>query len=201
MSQIHPLTSYDKELSLEAQKHSKESLYEAYLIEERANKKSQEHFNNLQRDYKSIEFQRDYYHKAYYRQHFLHEIAMEDYDGQTVQEQIDVFFNSDWYIYETKSGGYYAMTHEKEKGFYNIFAAWHNPKKWRQEVKDMSELIQDIYNAADKPIYFSHSSYYKNVIANHSVEVQEGVFQLIMNEQDMKAFMEHFIPFDTKEKE
>lgn len=194
---ISPKTEYPAELVQQSKQYTKPQLYDAFNTEHHARIQSDERFNGLLTQYKSLEYQKDWYKENYFRTHFKHEIAMEDYKGKSVQQQIDEFFAGDWYIYETEAGGYFAMTNHTN--FYNIFAAWTNPKVWRKEYKDMTALVQSIYDSADKPIYFSHSSYYKNVIANHSVEVADGVFQLILNEQDLEAFMEHYEPFKTNE--
>lgn len=157
----------------ETSKYTKEQLHEAFTIEALTRKQLQEQLKQAEKNAAQLRYDRDRFQDKYMMLHIKKYMGNLP-DGQSIDDEIDKFFRDPTrQIYFTPSGGYYCLVQQEECVF--ITFAWHNPDKWRAEIRDMTSLIRSIAGVSRMPIRWSGKV---NVLKNHSEEVMPGLYQL-----------------------
>jgi len=155
---------------VEMDKHDKQTIYEAYSIEAAQRKYLNKLLNKERKEVARMRFQSQAWQDLWLEQDIRANVKIEG----DMDEAIDYYFgHPDRQVFFTPNNGYYAMTDEGE--YLSIIFANYNHKKWREELKDMSDLIKVIAGATNKPIMYTGVN---NVLRNHSVEVEPGLYQL-----------------------
>lgn len=153
--------------------HDKQTIYEAYSLETAVRKQLNVQLNDERKVSAQMKYERDKYMDDWLRLHIEKHVTVEG----DMQEALDGYFNDiNRQVFFTPSGGYCCVMQEEDCLF--IVFAWHNPKKWRAEVRDMTELIKHIAQYAQMPIRYTGVT---NIFKNHSVEIEEGLWELKLN--------------------
>ena len=154
------------------EQYDKKQLFEAFQTEYDTRKKLESDLKKERRLSAKYLYERDRYMEDWLRLHIQENVTVKG----DMNEALDEYFtHKQRKVYFTPSGGYYCIIQQEECLF--IVFAWHNPKKWRQEIKDMPELIKNIYYYAQQPIRYVGIN---NVIKNHSKDLGDGLFELIL---------------------
>lgn len=154
---------------IEMNKHNKQTIYEAYSIEYHARKAINADLNQERRLNAGLRFDCQYWQDAWLEENVRNHVAI---DGD-IDEALDYYFaHKKRFLLTTVDKGYYAFVDEGSYIF--IIFAWHNPKGWSRERKNMLKLIRDIV-AWGKPIRYTGVN---NIMRKHSIEIEPGLFQL-----------------------
>ena len=152
------------------EQYDKKQLFEAFQAEYNTRKKLEGDLKKERMLSAKYLYERDRYMEDWLRLHIQENVTVEG----DMNEALDEYFtHTHRKVYFTPSGGYYCIIQQEECLF--IVFAWHNPNKWRQEIKDMPELIKNIYYYAQQPIRYVGIN---NVIKNHSKDLGDGLFEL-----------------------
>ncbi len=149
--------------------HDKQTIYEAYSVEHHNRKMLNAELNNERSQSASLRFDAQYWRDAWLEQNIR---ATNNVVGD-INTAINYYFDHpNRMLVMTPNNGYFALVEEIDHLF--IVFAWTNPKKWRAEVNDMSALIKQVMSYG-KPVRYVGES---NVMANHSVDIGDGLFEL-----------------------
>ena len=156
----------------ETNKYTKLQLHEAFTLEHNARKGLEETLATEVRNLAHMRYARDVFRDKYLRLHIEKNVEVVG----DMDESLNYYFeHRDRETFFTPSGGYYCTVREDDCVF--IVFAWTNPKKWKHELKDMRELIYNIQRHAGQPIRYVGVN---NILKNHSKDLGEGVYELIL---------------------
>ena len=150
--------------------YTKQQLLEAFTSENRARKQMNKELNEERRLSKQFEYEKKLYFDKWLRYHIKENVKI----AGDMEEALDYYFNhKEHRTFMTPNGGYYCVTEEEE--YLSVIFMWHNPKMWRAEVRDMTELGHSIAAYAGRPIRYTGIT---NVFKNHCKEISPGVWEL-----------------------
>ena len=163
---------YFDELYAQSEKYTKMQLMEAFTVEVETRKQLNKELNDERRISKQLEYEKQLYFDKWLRMFVKENVAITG----DVEESLDYFFSHPSHrTFMTSSGGFYCVTQEEDCLF--IHYAWHNPKEWKSELKEMTELIRRISDYAGQPIRYTGVS---NIMKNHSKEIAPDLFELML---------------------
>ncbi len=158
------------QMNNEWDKYSKQQLMGAFSIEHASRKHLEKQLSTALKDNAAIRYDRDKFRDKYLRVHIEHNVEIVG----DMQDTLDRYFSDPTaQAYFTPSGGYYCTIQQEECVL--IVFAWHNPDMIKAEYKDMPDLIRHIAQLSAQPIRYTGA---KNVMGNHSVQIEEGLWEL-----------------------
>ncbi len=177
MAVLEELT-YEEHLANHSKQFDKTQLMEAFQTEQQARKLLNEELNQERKLSAMLKYEKEEYFEKWLRLFIKEDIQSRPYDNSMgdIDEELDKYFNHpNHQTYMTPSGGFYCVAQGENSLF--IHYAWANTKKYKQELRDMPELIRRIHDYHKQPVRYCGMI---NVLKNHSKEISPGLFELTL---------------------
>ncbi len=155
---------------VEMNSHNKQAIYEAYSIEHAARKHLEGELSRQVQVNAGLRYDRDKFMEKWLRLHIKENVEIVG----DMEVTLDRYFADPYRkVFFTQSGGYYCLLQKDD--YLMIVFAWYNKKQLKQEYKDMPDLLHHIAQFTAQPIRFTGIV---NVVKNHSVEIEPGLWEL-----------------------